>query len=258
MESGGIPFILTRKDLSSYDIRTEQSATTIYIQSKLKFLFFSYIQFKGWTPNVQPFFRNSGLWKSVTTEFAPTTAVKPAKKSSSGRMRESNGGGLTASPAAAGPPTQSQAAVPAERDRETMDQEKRLRREIANSNERRRMQSINSGFQSLRNLLPHHEGEKLSKVRKFKKKLKRLNFETASFIHPTSLPKLPTWKDHLLNENWMKRFEPEPQYKNSPFNLSTHHPSIFHFPDRTVQRIHYFSRKTLHRIQEPVSESCTL
>ena len=44
------------------------------------------------------------------------------------------------------------------------DQERRLRREIANSNERRRMQSINAGFQSLRTLLPHHEGEKLSKV----------------------------------------------------------------------------------------------
>lgn len=42
--------------------------------------------------------------------------------------------------------------------------EKRMRRQIANSNERRRMQSINAGFQSLRNLLPHHEGEKLSKV----------------------------------------------------------------------------------------------
>ena len=48
-----------------------------------------------------------------------------------------------------------------------MDQERRIRREIANSNERRRMQSINSGFQSLRTLLPHHEGEKLSKVRTF-------------------------------------------------------------------------------------------
>lgn len=47
----------------------------------------------------------------------------------------------------------------------TMEQEKRMRREIANSNERRRMQSINNGFQSLRSLLPHHEGEKLSKVR---------------------------------------------------------------------------------------------
>lgn len=46
----------------------------------------------------------------------------------------------------------------------SMEQEKRIRREIANSNERRRMQSINAGFQSLRTLLPHHEGEKLSKV----------------------------------------------------------------------------------------------
>lgn len=45
--------------------------------------------------------------------------------------------------------------------------EKRVRREIANSNERRRMQSINSGFQSLRTLLPQSEGEKLSKVRGF-------------------------------------------------------------------------------------------
>lgn len=46
----------------------------------------------------------------------------------------------------------------------SMEAEKRIRREIANSNERRRMQSINAGFQSLRTLLPHHEGEKLSKV----------------------------------------------------------------------------------------------
>lgn len=44
------------------------------------------------------------------------------------------------------------------------EQEKKIRREIANSNERRRMQSINSGFQSLRTLLPNHEGEKLSKA----------------------------------------------------------------------------------------------
>uniref|UniRef100_A0A1A9UR12 BHLH domain-containing protein n=1 Tax=Glossina austeni TaxID=7395 RepID=A0A1A9UR12_GLOAU len=45
----------------------------------------------------------------------------------------------------------------------TLDNEKRMRREIANSNERRRMQSINAGFQNLRSLLPRHEGEKLSK-----------------------------------------------------------------------------------------------
>ena len=50
---------------------------------------------------------------------------------------------------------------------ETWVDEKRVRREIANSNERRRMQSINSGFQSLRTLLPQSEGEKLSKVSKY-------------------------------------------------------------------------------------------
>ena len=48
-----------------------------------------------------------------------------------------------------------------------LEHEKRLRREIANSNERRRMQSINSGFQSLKTLLPHQDGEKLSKVCQF-------------------------------------------------------------------------------------------
>lgn len=45
-----------------------------------------------------------------------------------------------------------------------MDQEKKMKREIANSNERRRMQSINAGFNSLRAMLPHHDNEKLSKV----------------------------------------------------------------------------------------------
>merc|ERR1712226_915549 len=45
-----------------------------------------------------------------------------------------------------------------------VDSERRVRREIANSSERRRMQSTNAGFQSLRTLLPHHEGEKLSKA----------------------------------------------------------------------------------------------
>ena len=45
-----------------------------------------------------------------------------------------------------------------------LESDKKVRREIANSNERRRMQSINSGFQLLRTLIPHSEGEKLSKV----------------------------------------------------------------------------------------------
>lgn len=43
--------------------------------------------------------------------------------------------------------------------------EKRVRREIANCNERRRMQSINAGFDNLRDLLPPpQDGEKLSKA----------------------------------------------------------------------------------------------
>ena len=45
-----------------------------------------------------------------------------------------------------------------------LESDKKIRREIANSNERRRMQSINSGFQVLRAMIPHNEGEKLSKV----------------------------------------------------------------------------------------------
>lgn len=48
------------------------------------------------------------------------------------------------------------------------EQDKRQRREIANSNERRRMQCINNGFVSLQQILPKSymkRGEKMSKVR---------------------------------------------------------------------------------------------
>lgn len=46
-----------------------------------------------------------------------------------------------------------------------VENEKRVRREIANHNERRRMQSINAGFENLRGLLPPtQDGEKLSKA----------------------------------------------------------------------------------------------
>ncbi|XP_013378879.1 transcription factor AP-4 [Lingula anatina] len=45
-----------------------------------------------------------------------------------------------------------------------LEQEKKIRREIANSNERRRMQSINAGFETLKTLLPQTDGEKLSKA----------------------------------------------------------------------------------------------
>lgn len=69
-----------------------------------------------------------------------------------------------------------------------MDTEKRIRREIANSNERRRMQSINNGFQSLRSLLPHHEGEKLSKA--------AILQQTAEYIYS-----LEQEKTRLLSQN---------------------------------------------------------
>lgn len=69
-----------------------------------------------------------------------------------------------------------------------MEQEKRMRREIANSNERRRMKSINAGFQSLRTLLPHHEGEKLSKA--------AILQQTAEYIY-----QLEQQKTGLLSQN---------------------------------------------------------
>lgn len=69
-----------------------------------------------------------------------------------------------------------------------MENEKRMRREIANSNERRRMQSINAGFQSLKNLLPHHEGEKLSKA--------AILQQTAEYIYA-----LEQEKTRLLSQN---------------------------------------------------------
>ena len=58
------------------------------------------------------------------------------------------------------------------------DQERRIRREIANSNERRRMQSINAGFQSLKTLIPHTDGEKLSKVSETSLGLRRCRMQT--------------------------------------------------------------------------------
>jgi len=79
--------------------------------------------------------------------------------------------------------------------------EKRARREIANSNERRRMQSINSGFSSLRTLLPHHEGEKLSKA--------AILQQTAEYIYS-----LEQEKTRLLSQNCqLKRLLGQTQYQ---------------------------------------------
>ncbi|KAG9337256.1 hypothetical protein JZ751_029541 [Albula glossodonta] len=74
------------------------------------------------------------------------------------------------------------------------DQERRIRREIANSNERRRMQSINAGFQSLKTLIPHSDGEKLSKA--------AILQQTADYIFS-----LEQEKTRLLQQNsQLKRF----------------------------------------------------
>ncbi|CAG5928900.1 unnamed protein product, partial [Menidia menidia] len=74
------------------------------------------------------------------------------------------------------------------------DQERRIRREIANSNERRRMQSINAGFQSLKTLLPHTDGEKLSKA--------AILQQTADYIYTLEQEKTQL----LAQNNQLKRF----------------------------------------------------
>ena len=61
-------------------------------------------------------------------------------------------------------------------------------REIANYKDRRRMQCINAGFEKLRPLLPHHEGEKLGKA--------AILQQTAEYIH-----QLEREKAQLLLQN---------------------------------------------------------
>ncbi|XP_018015276.1 uncharacterized protein LOC108672162 isoform X2 [Hyalella azteca] len=69
-----------------------------------------------------------------------------------------------------------------------MENEKRIRREIANSNERRRMKSINAGFASLKELLPNTDGEKLSKA--------AILQQTADYIY-----KLEKERQELMSQN---------------------------------------------------------
>ncbi|XP_037813470.1 uncharacterized protein LOC119604737 [Lucilia sericata] len=89
------------------------------------------------------------------------TTIKSRQRLNSNSMSSTTGGGnsMSGTKLACGtlPP-------PPPINKTTIENEKRMRREIANSNERRRMQSINAGFQNLRLLLPRHEGEKLSKA----------------------------------------------------------------------------------------------
>ena len=72
------------------------------------------------------------------------------------------------------------------------DQDRRLRREIESSNERRQMYCINKGFQSLRTLLPHHEGEKLSKaviLQQIAEHISQLELEKTQLLSKNSLLK---------------------------------------------------------------------
>nr|XP_009860814.1 transcription factor protein isoform X1 [Ciona intestinalis] len=68
------------------------------------------------------------------------------------------------------------------------EQDRKVKREIANSNERRRMQSINAGFKSLKTILPHTDGDKLSKA--------AILQQTAEYILQLESDKL-----RLLNQN---------------------------------------------------------
>lgn len=68
--------------------------------------------------------------------------------------------------------------------------DKRVKREIANSNERRRMQSINAGFQKLKRLLPVNDGEKLSKA--------SILQHASDFIQEVEREKLALYKQNTL------------------------------------------------------------
>ncbi|KAJ8730879.1 hypothetical protein PYW08_002292 [Mythimna loreyi] len=122
--------------------------------------------------------------------------------------------------------------------RKTMEAEKRIRREIANSNERRRMQSINAGFQALRTLLPRHEGEKLSKA--------AILQQTAEYIY-----NLEQEKTRLLSQNCqLKRLLNQHEGGEIPLKkrkgeILTHVPAII--PDSTEDTI------TNSRSPEPVA-----
>ncbi|PZC85148.1 hypothetical protein B5X24_HaOG202912 [Helicoverpa armigera] len=119
-----------------------------------------------------------------------------------------------------------------------MEAEKRIRREIANSNERRRMQSINAGFQALRTLLPRHEGEKLSKA--------AILQQTAEYIY-----NLEQEKTRLLSQNCqLKRLLNQHEGGEIPLKkrkgeILTHVPAII--PDSTEDTI------TNSRSPEPVA-----
>ncbi|XP_063535326.1 transcription factor AP-4 [Cydia strobilella] len=122
----------------------------------------------------------------------------------------------------------------------TMEAEKRIRREIANSNERRRMQSINAGFQALRTLLPRHEGEKLSKA--------AILQQTAEYIYS-----LEQEKTRLLSQNCqLKRLLNQHEGGDIPLKkrkseIISHMAPATTIPDSTDDAV------TISRSPEPVA-----
>lgn len=99
-------------------------------------------------------------------------------------------------------------------------EEKRAKREIANMNERRRMQNINAGFHSLRSLLPRkHDGEKLSKaaiLQHTSQYIYDLENEVSKLVQQNlELKKLVGNQELTSGENtnvpeWVKRLEMQP------------------------------------------------
>ncbi|KAI6656599.1 bHLH domain containing transcription factor AP-4 [Oopsacas minuta] len=88
------------------------------------------------------------------------------------------------------------------KERKAMD--KKMRREIANCNERKRMENINSGFRSLKVLLPQTQNEKTSKA--------AILQQTAKYIH-----RLVEEKRRLIEENDKVKHELSKYIANSQY-----------------------------------------
>ncbi|KAI6214654.1 BHLH domain-containing protein [Aphelenchoides besseyi] len=81
--------------------------------------------------------------------------------------------------------------------------DRRMRRQIANCNERRRMQSINAGFQALRQFLPQRCGEKLSKaaiLQQTAELIQTLKLEKERLITGTSDMERPQCKKRRIDD----------------------------------------------------------
>ena len=90
------------------------------------------------------------------------------------------------------------------KERKAMD--KKMRREIANCNERKRMENINTGFRTLKVLLPQSQNEKTSKA--------AILQQTAKYIH-----RLVEEKRRLIEENDKVKHELSKYMSNSQYGI---------------------------------------